>query len=477
MATVYIISRITATGAPVATITASTLRQISGASVFPTRFEATNASATSVVGALSNAQKDPGAPSDGTGIGRQYKSAAASLTAENYKSCGLCPDSLINIISDEVREVSQMVLRVKRLVRILNRVLEGAEQMVLEIINGFIDLIPYPPLLDLRELVRTLMCPLLPQAVVVKSYQQAISSAHRLASNTVSFGSLNPAYYPVLVSATAKYSVEAGGRIISGTVDAVKELFRHWGEQWYRMGTEFWRRFVEYLDTQNPYTDFGSGGNPGSGGTTNGAPSGGQGGKFLKVESLNQVQNPVEGMVVYIERAVNLTQFSGYDRGAGTTLPAQSTLDNPMAGSTSRIDLSAEDRAAQGASQMVFNRTRFVYRNGAWVQLSDSSLKKFVKMLFRLLMEYYSIVRNTGYFAVRVSVTKASVALVRATCPSVYNSSGYPFKAYDELTRNFKMQGFTPSGLGSSSTPFVQAGMRLMLKIEAWVAASYIAVV
>ena len=480
MATVYILSRVSPASRPMSSSSFALTRTITTVPSTPA-FKSSTPTLDAVLGALSTVQTDPGgsagAALGATGLGKQFEAAQQTLTSEAYKSCGLCPDSVVNMIADEVREVSAMVLRVKRLSTLLNQILEGAEQAVLELINGFIDLIPSPPLLDLTQVAKTLMCPLLPQAILSRSYQNGVASAHRLASSTTPFGSLNPAYYPVLATGTWKFGFEYGAQMASGAVDAVEGMFRQWAAQWRRMAKEFWRRFLEYLDTQNPYTDFGAGGRASPAGAVNEPTGRTGGGKFLRVSSLSDVVNPVEGQVVYIERTVDVPDFSGYRNAAAPSPPDASTVNNPLAGASRRTVPSAEDQGVQALGGMSFNRTRYVFRGGGWRALSDSSLKKFVKLFFRVLMEFYSAVRNVGYFTVRVATTKASVALVRSTCPAVYNSSGYPFKAYDELTRDFKMQGFVPSGIGSSSRPFVDAAMRLILKIEAWTAASYVTVV
>lgn len=487
MALVYIVARIASRSRPTITSSFDLVRNLSGQTVGSTVFVADHPAIYATGGGLSTVTLSPagsgGTAPGGLGIGKQFQDATKALTASNYLSCGMCPDSLVNLISDEVREVSAMVLRVKRITILLNKVTEGAEQAALELINGFIDLIPYPPLLDLRQIVATLMCPLLPQAWVIQSYQKGIVSANKLASNTVPFGSLNPAYYPVLISATAKFTLRAGVDILDGALNAVWAVLKQWVAQWKQMAKELWRRFIEYIDTQNPFTEFGSGGNSSAGGTVNRQTTSSS--TFAKsvgqVASLAEVSNPVEGMMVYIEQKVNLQKFQGYDRrpSEGTAgIPEAATYTNPMAGSRQGFGVSAEDSAAAQLAQGIsYTRTRYVYRNNTWVALSDSAIKKFLKLLFRVLMEFWSVVRNIGYFTVRASVTKASVALVRATCPAVYNSPSYPFMAYDVLTKDFKMQGFVPSGLGTSAKPFVDAGMRLFLKIESWTASAYIVAV
>lgn len=479
MPTIYIIANVGPKGR--ATISGSTSQSVTVGSVSATPvFRSSTPTIRAVIGSLSNIQEDPGsslgAAAGATGQGKQFLAAQKSLTADAYRSCGLCPDSLVNSIAEEVREVSRMVLRVKRIVTMLNRALESAEQIVLEFINGFIDLIPAPPVMDLRELVRMVMCPLLAQSLAVTSYQRAITSAHRLASNSTSGGSLNPLYYPLLASATSKYLTEDALRIATAAANVPKALWTYFANQWSQMAQEFWRRFTEYLSDENPFTDFGSGGNVSDQGTARANSAANVGRPFLKVNNLSDIVNPTEGMVVYIESQLSAPTFSGSVSGA--VVSDASTVNYPMQGSSARSTDSSEDSAVkQVGTGAKLNRQRFIFRNGQWTALPDSSIKRFIKRLFRLLMELWSVVRNIGYFAVRTAVTKGSVALVRATCPSVYASSAYPFKEFDDLTRNFRMDGFVPSGIGTNARPFVDAGMRLVLKIEAWAAASFITVV
>ncbi len=479
MATVYVLTRITLSGHPSVAITTSVAKSI--ATLPPTQTQFLNNAPTllAVAGALSNISTDPagqlGQAAGALGQGQQFENARKTLTADNYRSCGLCPDSLVNTISAEVQEVMDMVLRVKCIVRTLNRVLEGAERTVIDFLNGFIDLIPAPPIFDLRELVRMLMCPLLFQSYGISVYQKAITSAHRVASNTVPFGSLNPGYYPVLAQMTTKYFIEDSVRLVSGAVESAKQLWVKLAKMWADMAREFWRRFMLYIDEQNPFTDFGSGGRQSTDGTTNSGSASNFGNSFLRVGSLSDVKNPVEGMVVYIESSPAAPQFSGEER---TQYHQYSTSSNPDAGLAARKRLSPEDQIAQNIDTgVVRRRQRYVYRDRAWVPLADSSMKRLVKTIFRLLMELWGVIRNAGYFSVRAAVTKGSVALVRATCPAVYNSDAYPFKRFDVLMRDFRMEGFVPSGLGSSSRPFAEVGLRLIIKIEAWAAASFITLV
>jgi hypothetical protein len=382
------------------------------------------------------------------GQAKQLAAANATYTKANIQSCGTCPDSVVNLLVDETNQVLGIVRRVKRYTDTLNRLLHAVEDGVMAIINALIDLIPWPPVFDISEYLRTVTCPLTPQAYTVSVYQKHIVQAQRNVGRSTPYGSLNPAYYPALWSNfSAGFTKEWSELFLR--LDPRKQ-WQKFADMWARMAKEWWRRVVEFLDTESPSDVY-----PG---------------EMLRVAhsppTKEDVPNPQEGMVVYYQMdgsSVGGTRNSARAGGAtkGTLAPG-STFEQPT-----------------DARPLAFTtRRRFAYRNGTWVPLGDSQTKKTIKTLFRIINDVWSTMRDIGYFGIRLSVTKASVALIRATCPNLYFSAAYPFQKFDEETRGWGVSGFLPSGVkGDIAQKLTAAMMKLVAKLQSWVTASYVVLV
>jgi len=353
----------------------------------------------------------------------QLEALKQHYSLSNILKCGTCPESVVNMIRVDVAESLKIVMRLKRLTTILNRALAAADEGLLAIIHALIDAIPSPPLFNIKEILGLLTCPLTPQAVAISIYHPAIVEAHRVAYNgdrksgVVGAGStLNPAYWPLLMQQfTANIAREKAD--LFGKFDP-KTRQHSIAEMWQRMVEKFWRDVQDILDQENPNDVYQ--------------------GKALLVDTLPQ--SAPDGTVVY-------TQVENF-----------STANLTDGGASPRVS---------------FARTRYIMRGGQWLPLGDSRLKVFLKTLLRLTDEMMYSMKNVGYFAIRLSVTKGSVALVRATCPNIYENV-WPFKRFDEETRNFSMLGVVPSGLDARTKPYVEAMMRLQCKITQWQTASFV---
>ncbi len=80
-------------------------------------------------------------------------------------SCSDCPIIVVETVAFTVRQVLAQVQALKALVDGYNSLLSAIADKIVDDLNGLVDLIPDPPLLDLPDIAAYLTCPLTPLAV------------------------------------------------------------------------------------------------------------------------------------------------------------------------------------------------------------------------------------------------------------------------------------------------------------------------
>jgi hypothetical protein len=89
--------------------------------------------------------------------------------------CGTCPDMVQSILVNDVVATLQRVRQIKRLVTIFNRAITDANAEIVSEIYRLIDLIPHPPVIDLKYIVDLLTCPLTAQAIIIETADNIIA--------------------------------------------------------------------------------------------------------------------------------------------------------------------------------------------------------------------------------------------------------------------------------------------------------------
>lgn len=96
----------------------------------------------------------------------------------------------------------------------------------------------------------------------------------------------------------------------------------------------------------------------------------------------------------------------------------------------------------------------------------------FLRLAYRLAGELRDTFRDADQYILKVAVTTGSVALVKATCPSLYNRQDLPFKAFDAEISNFSHDGIIPSGFDGEAARIMSLFMQIEAKIARWRSAS-----
>ncbi len=82
-------------------------------------------------------------------------------------ACSDCPDLVIATVAAQVQRTLDKVRRIKAVTTSFNRLLAQIGDKVLDDLNGLVDLIPDPPVLDLSDIVAYYLCPLTPVALEI----------------------------------------------------------------------------------------------------------------------------------------------------------------------------------------------------------------------------------------------------------------------------------------------------------------------
>lgn len=101
----------------------------------------------------------------------------------------------------------------------------------------------------------------------------------------------------------------------------------------------------------------------------------------------------------------------------------------------------------------------------------------YVQLIYRYIREFWQYACSADTLVLRLGVTSASVALVRATCPELFERDDLPFKAYLATMVEFKFDGVFPSGLSEAAVDIFGAFMEIEARIALWSTTSLILVV
>jgi hypothetical protein len=100
----------------------------------------------------------------------------------------------------------------------------------------------------------------------------------------------------------------------------------------------------------------------------------------------------------------------------------------------------------------------------------------FVRLAYRLAEELRNTFRDADEYLVKLVVTQGSVALVKTTCPTVYERTDMPFKAFDSEMTSFSFNGIIPSGFQGETSRIMTLFAQINLKIARWQSASFLVV-
>lgn len=98
------------------------------------------------------------------------------------------------------------------------------------------------------------------------------------------------------------------------------------------------------------------------------------------------------------------------------------------------------------------------------------------RLAYRLAGELRTTFQDADQYILKVAVTTASVAMVKATCPAVYERRDLPFKAFDAEISNFSHDGILPSGFEGEAARMMSLFMQIEAKLARWRNASFIIV-
>lgn len=82
-------------------------------------------------------------------------------------ACTDCPDIVVATIAAQVQGTLDKVRRIKWVTQSFNQLLAQFGDKIVDDLNGLVDLIPDPPLLDLSDIVDYFLCPLTPIALEI----------------------------------------------------------------------------------------------------------------------------------------------------------------------------------------------------------------------------------------------------------------------------------------------------------------------
>jgi hypothetical protein len=257
--------------------------------------------------------------------------------------CGACPDFIMSALTEDCWDTLNRVVKLKRIVHLLNNLAQSLTDDFLNQLDLLVETIPLPPVIDIRQIVGAVTCPLTPQALVVRHLSQAIAAAEQNAPSAQN------------IPARAAYM----------STQFTKEIIN-----WQKMFAE-------------PMTIFN--------------------------ELKSSFQTFAKQMRAYID---------------------------------SRIDL------------------------------DFGSLAPFFRTCERFANEILTSIGNADIFVIKLALTTASTQMVRATCPSVYESPGMPFKQFIHETTSFSFNGLIPGGLNAAMQRFMTSLMLIEMKLFAWTAMS-----
>jgi hypothetical protein len=163
--------------------------------------------------------------------------------------CGMCPDLVLGTIAQDVTRTLDRVRRLKSIVNAMNAFLSENVEVVLSAVRAFASSIPVPPLLDVREIVKILSCPLTPQAVIIEKYGVMMSRAVA-AANSKGLTLATPIpRWSAMFQAMSTSATDDMTQIMS-KLD-VRRFKHNCVEAWKsyaRKVEEDWKRFLDQLD-------------------------------------------------------------------------------------------------------------------------------------------------------------------------------------------------------------------------------------
>ncbi len=255
--------------------------------------------------------------------------------------CGACPEFVLGVLVDDCRDTLTRILRVKRLVTLINRFVQAEIAQAVDDLRRLVALVPVPPILNLTDIVGLLTCPLTPQAIAVQQINDLISYVERNKAST-------------------------------GFFPSVAEDVALAGQYTFREGS------------------------------------------LLTILDPSEVKKRIAAMISTFVRELHLL------------------VDNFMDA------------------------------------LSETNGAVYLRILKQFWDEIRLVTRSADILVVKLAVTKASVALVKATCPSVYDRADLPFSKFNQEASSFSFDGILPSGLSSQAQPICTLLAELEFKILAW---------